>query len=219
MDSNTCKNCRYSFRKEGSKLECHCKPPTPLLQHGAIIGAFPAVEPDWTCGSFRVSGFEKGTRPKLSDEEIRAMVAVYSLPGKDDNGGDLPPVAFKRSEVVDLLEEKGMTRTPAIKRIETLVKRGILKMGPNPFPRKYPTPGTYYWVEAEPGEAVSADVSDAQIVGRLRATGEVGVREFQRVSGLGISLTTLQRRLAALAEAGAVTRTEAGWKVAQEVAS
>ena len=73
----------------------------------AGFAAFPMIRPEWGCGRWRSTEFERGTPPKLSDEEIRAHVAKFTCP-TDGN----PPYALKRSELVKDLKEKVFPSRP-----------------------------------------------------------------------------------------------------------
>lgn len=203
MDSKTCQNCRH---RHAPTSTCRINPPT-VIQADPASSAFPVVEPAWGCGRWRSTEFERGTPPKLSDEEIRDHVAKFTCPTDGT-----PPYALKRSELVNDLKEKGMTATPAIRRIATLVKRGVLQMGPNPFPRPYPTPGVYYWVADEKTPAAPKPV---EVIDALRKMEKpMGVRELYRaiVQDVNVSLATLQRRLEALEMAGKAARdAESRW--------
>lgn len=200
MDSKTCQNCRHRHAETST---CRINPPTVLQNTPAGFAAFPMVRPDWGCGRWRSTEFERGTPPKLSDEEIRAHVAKFTCPTDGT-----PPYALKRSELVSDLKGMGMTTTPAIRRIGTLVKRGILQMGPNPFPRPYPTPGVYYWVADENTPAAPKEVEVIDVLREMKRP--MGVRELHRscVTKVNVSLATLQRRLEALETAGDAARDE-----------
>lgn len=198
MDSKTCANCRFRHAETST---CRINPPTVLQGNPTGLAAFPTIRSEWGCGRWRSTEFERGTPPKLSDEEIRAHVAKFTCP---PDGG--PRYALKRSELVNDLKAMGMTATPAIRRIGTLVKRGVLQMGPNPFPRPYPTPGVYYWVA---DENTPPPVKEVEVIDVLRQMDRpMGVRELHRacVHKVNVSLATLQRRLEALERSGDAAR-------------
>lgn len=209
MDSRNCQNCIYLH---GPTSTCRANPPT-IIQHAlhapphAATSAFPVVEPDWGCGRWRSTVAAKGTQPKLSDEEIRSILAKLSEPAPNT-----PPMALKRSEMIRELIDRGMTYTPAVKRLGTLVKRGVIQMGPNPWPRAYPTPGVYYWVPPE-----EAGIGVLEALRRETELGnDIGVRELHRRHGdaLAVSLATLQRRLEELLAEGKAFRNKDGqWSV------
>lgn len=150
-----------------------------------------------------------GNKPKLSDKQIYDILGLTTLPME----GDYPPIAQSRPELVANLMERGMTRTPAIKRIEGLVRKGIIKMGPDPFGTRHDKVSPVYWVEpiadAAPADTKYVDPVLSALAAQLEP---VGVRELMRRCGdrFGFSLATLQRRLEALGSAGLAARDAEG---------
>lgn len=124
-----------------------------------------------------------------------------------------------------------MSRTPALKRIDTMVRRGIFQMGENPWPRIYPTPGIYVWMDdtslpTENALPESSEATDSGMLDAIRKHAPVpamamSLRALHRAiePAIPMSLTTASRRMAKLVASGDVVSTDSGYYAPTESAS
>lgn len=217
MTTRSCSNCR-AF----SHGRCHSGP--PIILSGGGTG-HPEVAPtDW-CLKFAPTALAQGHQTKVTDERVMNIVRQYTDPSFDPEGKPVPPMAWKRSDLVGELIDAGLTRTPALKRIDKLVRHGLLNQGDNPWPRPYPTPGIYIWPTGEiamvkpdhPAKVQSTDRIE-EFLGHIRRMAAIedcalSLREITREIEItmDISLATASRWMNRLIAEGRAHKCEGGY--------
>lgn len=185
---------------------------------------FPTTaETDW-CGKFSAhGGLKAGTPPKLSDEAILKMV-VESCQPFEINGTTHGEAAWHRGDLVwTLWHECGMAKTPAYKRVEGLIKKGLLQCGENPFPKEGSREGLYVWPTHKPwlGQEVPAEMGADQEEMFVAAVRSIADSEESAVSMRGLwkkldeslpmSLTSVHRKVHRHLETGDIVQCSAGY--------
>ncbi len=170
---------------------------------------------DW-CARFRPAVGSVGQKPKVSDEALIKLVAGHQEPFQSPARDRPIRVAKKRADLVTDLIEMGMSRTPALKRIEGMVRRGMFKQGDCPWPENYnyAPAGIHIWIP-DGGAGTAGEPDNERLLEKItEATlaGPLPLRGICRLLG-SISLTTLHRRVAELVAAGRIVRTGAGYHV------
>lgn len=219
MNTKTCAAC-------GHWVESECRAQPPISSEGGR-GVWPVTAAtDW-CGRFAPRERKRGHAAKITDQQVIDAVKVYDTTTGPD-GKAVDRMAVKRSDLIFFLMELGITQTPALRRIEKLVRYGILESGNNPWPRTYPTPGIYVWLAAVPAEVVpsgkpaqapaAAKAEFIRLVRQMASTPETAmslrsiVREIDHT--LPISVATASRWMTALIADGLAAKNEAGYYAA-----
>ena len=158
------------------------------------------------CGRFWVATGKRGAAPAVSDAQVIEMVWDKAKPMVGPNGQLCAPEATKRSWLIAQLRELGMTDTPALRKIQRLVRDGVFRQGPNPWPQPNDPPGIYIWMERE-----YKGHQDEEFLEQVRALApdEPSAKSMRAIwrsltSSRPVSLATVSRRLNALAAAGRV---------------
>lgn len=198
---------------------CRASGPTPLPDGSSV---WPRTLPtDW-CFRFKFAVKKVGYDRKFTDEQVVEMVRVYDSPMIKDDGEELPPQAVKRTDLVwTIKNDFGVSSTPALARIEKLVRRGILKMGPNPYPTENPAPGIYVWLGDSTPTTSEPRKPKAEFLDLLRgiapdSSSPLSVRAIRDQINpiLPLSSTSVHRKLQTLVSAGHVIFGPEGYYVA-----
>ena len=203
----SCHQCRHF-----SEGFCHLNPP-PY----AVVGS-----EDW-CGKFSLVGEARGSVSKITDQQVLNYVESAWRPSRHPiDGREVPGEAYQRSMLIRDLMEHGVSHTPALKRIEKLVSRGLLMSGNDPHGK---LSGICVWPvdKNEPDQpkrsgrpvAIGQDELHA-MVGELAPSREsaVSLRAIHRAIGGRISLGALHGAVKALSEAGRIIQDDAGVYIA-----
>jgi hypothetical protein len=212
--SRACSSCRHWLPASGE-----CRASFPQVVGDAT--RWPVTKPDDFCGRFNPAVGNAGTAPKVSDEALIKMVRDWCEPFTTQDGESVRNWAMKRTILVNSLMEMGMSRTPALKRIETMVRRGIFRSGDYPFPErcKAPQPGLHIWIDESQPEEKSEEKPDVDnflpIVRSIAFNEENAMsmraihREIEKVTPM--SIATVSRKMAPLVGSGEIVKCEAGY--------
>lgn len=174
---------------------------------------------DW-CYRFKPKVRAEGYDRKFTDDQVIECVKQYDREILLPNGTTLPRSAIRRTQLIAALKiEFGVTYTPALRRIEKLVRRGTLVQGDNPWPKEGEAAGLYVWMgdaKIEP----KADTSQ-QLIELLRQVAPsedaaLSVRGVTKAVApvLQLSSTAIHRRLLALVATGQAIKCEGGYYAA-----
>jgi hypothetical protein len=234
IEVRACKKCRHWVPKENANGECRAgwpsASPNTSVNEGTVNRIWPTTKPEDFCSKFNPAVGRCSFTTKVSDEAIiqRVREMCTPRPGEMPDGSDTPACAYKRSHLVDEIVGMGISRTPALKRIEKLVRNGTFQQGDNPWPRKYPTPGIHIWIDVAAENAAkgatkepSRAENEAQFLSLIQGIAfneetAKSLREIQRElePQLHVSHVTIARRIGPLVAAGEVVRCPKGYYAA-----
>jgi hypothetical protein len=213
--TKACVHCRHWLADVG---QCRALPPTA----DAAGTHWPVTAPNDWCGKFNPESGGTRPPPKISDDTLVTMVAENEGTITMPDGRKVGAHATKRTELLKDMIELGMSRTPALKRIETLVARGKLEMGTTPpWTWANMEPGIYVWTAQGKKAAMPESAEEPEgiqllaLVRSLASSPETAMslralhREIQQA--LPMSLATASRKMAPLVEAGDVVKCATGY--------
>lgn len=203
-NQRSCSECRNWIASRG---ECRGRTPSPASDGSAV---WPITAADDWCGDFAGEAGHGRPALRVSDDEIVEMVAEMQKP-MEVSGQVVAGRAYRRAALIAALMDRKMARTPAVKRIEKLVRQGRLSLGPNPWHVDGDEPGMYLWVAEKPETKVGVEaVMSAAFCGEHRA-GSIREIHAEALKAGSISLTTLYRRVLELEKSGRVGRSGTGF--------
>lgn len=222
IQTRACENCRHWVSGDGKIGGCRAFP--PQLVAGSERGAWPVTGAAEWCSKFNPAVGSVGSVSKVSDEFIIGIVRYNSTTqkGAGVNGADLLPVATRRSDLVADIMEMGLSRTPALKRIEKLVRNGTFQQGESPWPRKGAAPGIHVWMDLDEN-APKADEKpktddEGQFLALVRSVAfsaetAMSLRAIHREvePHCAMSIATASRRMTPLVASGLVVKCDAGY--------
>ncbi len=199
-----CSNCRHW-------TEATCRASGPIDSEEGR-GIWPVTAPtDW-CNRFHVTLPGTIVR-KVTDEQVLEIVRVYDRPG-DRCAMTMEDLLFA------LKHEHGLTTTPARRRVEKLVRVGLLGIGDEPPFRKFIEDGStpFVWLGSGTAPAPERDDRLDEFLTVLRSVAP-DERSAKSVRGvmkaiagwMPLSSTAVHRKLKTLVAAGTVTKTEDGY--------
>lgn len=172
-----------------------------------------------------------GTVRKVSDEQIVAIIAEASSDHRS-NGEPKRRVAMQKSVLIGHVQDLGITYTPALRRVDKLIRQGVFKFGSYPFP----APDTWapeltaghHWiwigdVEAAKEAVAPATTIDTRFCEAARivapAGSPVSLRKIWRTVSprMPMSLPTASRKMAQLVSTGRFVRTLQGFEAAGDL--
>lgn len=223
-ETRSCEECRYfvatttpignAFQPVG---QCRRHPPMPDFRSEADgTSMWPQVAgSDW-CGQFMSTLKKFGPKKKVPDSAIIESVWDRQKPLLGPDGTPLRKEATLRSTLVRELRDRGLTETPALKRIQKLVQQGVLLQGDNPWRQEGDSPGIYVWLNERHNAAQVSRVFLEEL--RLivpSAKKALSMRAIHRelAKTKAVSLGTVSKRMGALVAAGLVLETPDGYYV------
>lgn len=225
--SRTCAACRHFFdavnESKSPGGQCRRFPPD-----GGLAAAWPTVFRDAWCGEFAAAITQAGAAPKVPDEEIVEIVRAATAP-LESTGGETkahPEEAMGRSSLITTLTmDCGISSTAAYRRIQTLVKRGLLEMGDDPpITKETGARAPFLWLARggipQPAAAGRPAIcTEADFLGVIAGCGALSpdsarsMRSLHKAAAetLPMSVTTAHRLLQKLVAAGSVLACEGGY--------
>ncbi len=192
----TCSTCRHWIASQ-------CKAHPPISSSNGH-GVWPTTAPTDSCARHQyISIRPPGKWRKVTDEQILEIIR---------------PAPIARADLLIEIQEYGVTKTPAVKRVAKLLRQGRIQQGPHP---DRSVDGLYITVTSQ--APAKADKPD-QFLSLLREVAPdepsaTSIRQFLRQveHTLPMSVATTHRKLNQLVGAGLAARNDRGYYALPEI--
>ncbi len=124
----SCKNFRPLSETESADAIGECRGSSPTMTDAGGMAKWPLVAASESgCARFNPFSASAGRMPKIRNEVILNTIFQENRPHMLESGLNTAP--FPRAELINRMIAAGMSATPALSRLKTMQRRGLIEMG------------------------------------------------------------------------------------------